>query len=60
MPANTWTHRYKIKRIENGKVCDLVAYFGQLTEAGAVADKFAFYTKRSIISSATGNPATDP
>ena len=60
MPANTWTHKYKIKRIETGKVCDLVAYFGQLTEAGAVADKFAFYTKRSIINAATGNPATDP
>ena len=60
MPANTWTHKYKIKRIETGKVCDLIAYFGQLTEAGAVADKFAFYTKRSIISSATATPATDP
>ena len=60
MPANTWTHKYKIKRIETGKVCDLIAYFGQLTEAGVVADKFAFYTKRSIINSATANPATDP
>ncbi len=60
MPANTWTHKYKIKRIETGKVCDLIAYFGQLTEAGAVADKFAFYTKRSIICSATANPASDP
>jgi hypothetical protein len=60
MPANTWTHKYKIKRIETGKVCDLISYFGQLTEAGAVANKFAFYTKRSIISAATANPATDP
>jgi hypothetical protein len=60
MPANTWTHKYRIKRIETGKVCDLIAYFGQLTEAGVVADKFAFYTKRSIISAATGNPASDP
>jgi hypothetical protein len=60
MPANTWTHKYKIKRIETGKVCDLTAYFGQLTEAHDVADKFAFYTKRSIVSAATGNAATDP
>jgi hypothetical protein len=60
MPANTWTHKYRIRRIESGKVCDLIAYFGQLTETGVVADKFAFYTKRSIISAATGNPATDP
>ena len=60
MRTSTWTHKYKIKRIETGKVCDLIAYFGELTEAGVVADKFAFYTKRSIINSATANPATDP
>jgi Eukaryotic aspartyl protease len=60
MPANTWTHKYRISRIETGKVCDLIAYFGQLEAAGVVANKFAFYTKRSIISAATGNPASDP
>jgi hypothetical protein len=60
MPANTWTHKYTISRIESGKVCDLDAYFGQLEAAGVVANKFAFYTKRSIVSAATGDPASDP
>jgi Eukaryotic aspartyl protease len=60
MPANTWTHEYEIRRIEKGKVCDLDPYFAALEQAGVVANKFAFYTKRSIISAATENPATDP
>lgn len=60
MPANTWTHKYAANRILTGKQADLDPYFNQLEEAGIVANKFAFYTKRSIISAATGNPATDP
>jgi hypothetical protein len=60
MPANTWKHKYDADRIVTGKEADLDPYFSQLEEAGVVANKFAFYTKRSIISAATGNPATDP
>jgi len=60
MPANTWTHKYSASRIESGKVCDLDPYFSQLEEAGVVANKFAFYTKRSIISAASADPASDP
>jgi hypothetical protein len=60
MPANTWRHKYDADRIESGQQVDLDPYFGQLEEAGVVANKFAFYTKRSIVSAATGNPASDP
>jgi hypothetical protein len=60
MPANTWTHKYDADRIATGKVADLDPYFSQLEQAGIVANKFAFYTKRSIISAATSNPSTDP
>lgn len=60
MPANTWKHKYDADRMVTGKEADLDPYFGQLEEAGIVANKFAFYTKRSIISAGTGNPSTDP
>jgi hypothetical protein len=60
MPANTWKHKYDALRIQTGREADLDPYFSQLEEAGIVANKFAFYTKRSIISAATGNPSTDP
>ena len=60
MPANTWKHKYDADRIVTGKEADLDPYFGQLEEAGIVANKFAFYTKRSIVSAATANPSTDP
>jgi hypothetical protein len=60
MPADTWKHKYDIDRIETGKQADLDPYFSQLEEAGIVANKFAFYTKRSIINAATSNPSTDP
>jgi hypothetical protein len=60
MPANTWKNKYDADRIVTGKEADLDPYFGQLEEAGIVANKFALYTKRSIVSAATANPATDP
>jgi Eukaryotic aspartyl protease len=60
MPANTWKHKYDADRIVTGKEADLDPYFDQLEEAGIVANKFAFYTKRSIISAATDDPSTDP
>jgi hypothetical protein len=60
MPANTWKHKYDADRILTGKEADLDPYFNQLEQADIVANKFAFYTKRSIISAATANPSTDP
>jgi hypothetical protein len=60
MPADTWKSKYDADVVERGKQVDLDPYFSQLEEAGVVANKFAFYTKRSIISVATGNPVTDP
>jgi hypothetical protein len=60
MPANTWKHKYDALRIQSGREADLDPYFSQLEEADIVANKFAFYTKRSIISAATGNPSVDP
>ena len=35
-------------------------YFTQLETAGLVANKFAFYTKRSVMRAAGGDPAADP
>ncbi len=60
MPANTWTNKYSTARIQTGKETDLDPYFDQLEQAGIIANKFAFYTKRSIVSAATADPATDP
>jgi hypothetical protein len=60
MPADTWMSKYDADRIVSGKQVDLDPYFSQLEEAGLVANKFAFYTQRSIISAATADPAADP
>jgi len=56
MPADTWKSKYSAKQINSGKEADLDPYFSQLEEAGTVSNLFAFYTKRSIVSAATGNP----
>lgn len=60
MPADTWKSRYDADLVAKGKEVDLDPYFSQLEEAGVVANRFAFYTKRSIASAATADPATDP
>lgn len=60
MPDLTWPPQYKYNQIQNGQVTYLDPYFSQLEEAGVVANKFAFYTKRSMISNATADPVTDP
>jgi hypothetical protein len=39
---------------------DLPPYFTALESGGAVANVFAFYTLRSVVSKATGDPAGDP
>lgn len=61
MPGNTWQQNYSYNQIQQeGRVTFLDPYFTQLESAGMVANKFAFYTKRSMINATTANPATDP
>jgi len=60
MPDVVWPPKYKYNEIQDGKITYLEPYFTQLEQAGIVANKFAFYTQRSMVSAATANPATDP
>jgi Eukaryotic aspartyl protease len=60
MPDPTWPAAYSYNQIQDGRVTYLEPYFSQLEEAGIVANKFAFYTRRSMVSNATDNLATDP
>jgi hypothetical protein len=60
MPDLTWPPQYKYNQIQNGQVTYLDPYFTQLEAAGVVANKFAFYTQRSMISNATADPVSDP
>jgi hypothetical protein len=60
MPGPTIPPQYTYNQIQTGKVTYVEPYFTQLESAGLVANKFAFYTKRSIVNMATANPETDP
>lgn len=60
MPGPTIPPKYTYNQIQSGKVTYVEPYFMQLELAGLVANKFAFYTRRSMVNMATGNPATDP
>jgi hypothetical protein len=60
MPGPTIPPKYTYNQIQAGRVTYVDPYFTQLETAGLVADKFAFYTKRSEINMATAKPATDP
>jgi aspartyl protease len=60
LPGPTIPPKYTFNQIQSGKVTYLEPYFTQLESAGLVANKFAFYTRRSMVNLATGNPATDP
>ncbi len=60
MPGLTIPPRYTYNQIQAGQRTHIDPYFTQLETAGLVADKFAFYTKRSQINMATAKPATDP
>ena len=60
MPGPTIPPKYTYNQIQAGKVVYLDPYFTQLETAGLVANKFAFYTKRSMVNMATAKPATDP
>jgi hypothetical protein len=60
LPGPTWPPHYTFNQIQDGRVTFLTPYFTQLEEAGVVANKFAFYTLRSMVSKATANPGKDP
>jgi Eukaryotic aspartyl protease len=60
MPGPTIPPKYTFNQIQAGQVTYIEPYFTQLESAGLVANKFAFYTLRSMINMGTGNPATDP
>jgi hypothetical protein len=58
-PGNTIPLHYTFHQIENGRVTYLEPYFTQLEEAGVVANKFAFYTLRSMVNRAQARFAQD-
>jgi hypothetical protein len=60
MPGPTIPPKYTFNQIQAGTMTYVEPYFTQLEAAGIVADKFAFYTLRSAINTATAKPATDP
>jgi len=60
MPGPTIPPKYTFNQIQAGKVTYIEPYFTELEEKGLVANKFAFYTLRSMINMATANPKTDP
>jgi hypothetical protein len=60
MPGVTWPPKYTYNQIQQqGRVTFLQPYFTELEAQGTVANRFAFYTKRSMVSQATPNPAGD-
>ena len=60
MPGPTWPANYTYNQIQQqGRSTFLDPYFTELEEQNLVANKFAFYTKRSMVSNETANPATD-
>lgn len=60
MPGPTIPAKYSYNQIQAGTVIHLEPYFTKLEDAGMVANKFAFYTRRSMVSMARAKPATDP
>jgi hypothetical protein len=60
MPGKTIPPQYTFNQIQEGKVTYIEPYFTELEKAGLVADKFAFYTRRSMINMSTTRPGADP
>lgn len=55
----TWPPSHSFNEVQDGQVMYLDPYFTQLEQAGVVANKFAFYTLRSMVSHATRKPEQD-
>jgi Eukaryotic aspartyl protease len=60
MPGPTLPPKYHFNEIQGGKVTYLEPYFTQLEKTGVVANKYAFYTLRSLISTARSDHSKDP
>lgn len=60
MPSDTWRRKYDVGSVKQAHQEPYEPYFDRLEEAGLIANKFAFYTKRSIMRAATKAPASDP
>jgi hypothetical protein len=60
MPGPTLPPHYTYNQIQNGLVSHLEPYFAKLEDAGLVANKFAFYTRRSMVRKAHPRPVSDP
>jgi hypothetical protein len=59
MPGPTIPPRYTFNQIQSGHVTYVEPYFAQLEAAGLIANKFAFYTLRSMVNMKTSTPKTD-
>jgi hypothetical protein len=59
MPGPTIPPKYTFNQIQEGKVTYVEPYFTELEKAGLVANKFAFYTRRSMINMTTSHPESD-
>ena len=60
LPGVTWPPSYHYNQIQDGRITFLRPYFTQLEQVGIFANRFAFYTKRSMVSNALADPAADP
>jgi hypothetical protein len=60
MSGDSWQAKYDADQLAQGRATNLDPYFSQLEQADIVANRFAFYTKRSIVRVATADPASDP
>jgi hypothetical protein len=60
MPGPTIPPKYTFNQIQSGTATYVEPYFTQLESAGMIANKFAFYTLRSMINLTTPKPASDP
>jgi len=59
MPSNTFDHHYTAAQVRGGQQQLITPYLTQLQNAGIVADKLAFYTRRSFVHAGGGGQA-DP
>ena len=60
MPGPTTPPHYTYNQIQKGHRTYIEPYFSQLETAGLVANKFAFYTLRSMVNKTTAKPESDP
>jgi hypothetical protein len=60
MPGPTIPPKYTYNQIQSGTVTYVEPYFTQLEAAGMVANKFSFYTRRSMVNTAHAKPSADP